>query len=78
MEEAEPPSTEAHDLALAAVAALDLDVAGVDLIISDAGPCIIEVNAATTLFGPSPAATAATIAAVADLVYDRVSAKEQM
>jgi ribosomal protein S6--L-glutamate ligase len=78
MEEAEPPSTEAHDLALAAVAALDLDVAGVDLIISDAGPCIIEVNAATTLFGPSVAATAATIGAVADLVYDRVSAKEQM
>lgn len=78
MEVASPPSVEAHDLVLAAVAALELDIAGVDLVLGDAGPCIIEVNAATTLFGPSPAATAATIAAVADLVYDRVSAKEQM
>jgi glutathione synthase/RimK-type ligase-like ATP-grasp enzyme len=78
MEPAAPPSTDALNLVLAAVDALELEIAGVDLVVGDAGPCIIEVNASTTLFGPSPEATATTIAAVADLVYERVSAKEQM
>jgi glutathione synthase/RimK-type ligase-like ATP-grasp enzyme len=64
-EEADPPSRDAVDLALGAVAALELEIAGVDLVVSEHGPLVLEVNAATTLYGPSPSATLAIAAATA-------------
>ena len=54
---AEAPSRQATELVLGAVAALQLEIAGVDLVITDDGPFVVEVNAATTLYGPSEAAT---------------------
>jgi ribosomal protein S6--L-glutamate ligase len=67
-EPAAPPSREAEDVALRAVQLLGLDVAGVDLVQSGDGPVIIEVNAATTLVGPSVEATHAILDAVVDLI----------
>jgi ribosomal protein S6--L-glutamate ligase len=63
-----PPSLEAEDVVLRAVRLLDLDVAGVDLVHTEDGPLIIEVNAATTLYGPSREATNAILDAVVDLI----------
>ncbi len=50
---AQAPSAEASHLVLQAVAALELEIAGVDLVITEHGPIVLEVNAATTLYGSS-------------------------
>ena len=42
---------DAHDIAVQAAGALDLKVAGVDLLLSDRGPLVIEVNASPGLEG---------------------------
>jgi ribosomal protein S6--L-glutamate ligase len=63
-----PPSRDAESVALRAVQLLGLDVAGVDLVHTHDGPVIIEVNAATTLSGPSGEATNAILDAVVDLI----------
>ena len=44
--------------------ALGLLIAGVDLVMTPEGPVVLEVNAATTLWGPSPAATRQIVDAV--------------
>ena len=50
-------SDEASEVVIAAVAALGLDIAGVDLVVTEQGPVVLEVNAATTLYGPTEAET---------------------
>jgi glutathione synthase/RimK-type ligase-like ATP-grasp enzyme len=72
------PSADARATALAAVAALGLDLAGVDLICGADGATIVEVNAATTLFGPTVDATTAIVDAVCDLVQSVLASKLQM
>ena len=68
MTPASTPSAEASDLAVRAVAALDLVIGGVDLIMSPNGPVIIEVNAGTTLYGPDEATTHEIVEAVVDQI----------
>jgi len=50
-------SDAASELVVAAVTALGLEIAGVDLVMTEHGPVIIEVNAATTLYGATGAET---------------------
>ena len=70
---AEAPSPEAESLVLQAVRALDLEIAGVDLVISEDGPLILEVNAATTLYGPNEDATEAIAEATANYLASLLS-----
>ncbi len=65
-EPADSPSREAELLVLQAVRALNLEIAGVDLVMTEDGPVIVEVNAATTLYGPSEQATEAIAEATAN------------
>ena len=58
---------------LQAVRALDLEIAGVDLVISEDGPLILEVNAATTLYGPNEDATEAIAEATANYLASLLS-----
>jgi ribosomal protein S6--L-glutamate ligase len=78
MTSCEAPSRAARATAIAAVAALGLDLAGVDLIWGADGATIVEVNAATTLFGPTVDATTAIVGAVCDLVQSVLASKLQM
>ena len=64
MEEVLAPSRDAANLCCDAVTALGLLIAGVDLVMTPEGPVVLEVNAATTLWGPSPAATRQIVDAV--------------
>jgi ribosomal protein S6--L-glutamate ligase len=63
-----PPSADAADLAIRAVASLGLVIGGVDLIMAPEGPVIIEVNAGTTLYGPDEASTDEIVNAVVDQI----------
>ena len=75
MYDARCPSPEAESCALSAVGALRLAVAGVDLMMTERGPVIIEVNAATTLYGASSRSTASVLRAVIELVERSVGTR---
>ena len=57
----------AGEIAAEAVRLLGLEIAGVDLLIEEGEAKILEINAATTLHGPTPQSTADVLAAVIDL-----------
>ena len=67
------PSVEAEHLAVNAVAALGLDLGGVDLVMGPDGPLVLEVNAATTLFGPTPQASDDVLGALTALISLRAA-----
>ena len=62
------PSAEIEDLARRAVDALDLAIGGVDIVITSEGPVVLEVNAATTLHGPTLEETNVILNEVIDLI----------
>ena len=66
MEVSEPPSQQAEELARAATRALGLTLGGVDILTASSGSYVLEVNAATTLWGPSKEATAQILEAFID------------
>ena len=68
MEPIEQPPEGAEELAVAATRLLGLELAGVDLLVTGEGPLVLEVNAATTLHGPTPAATREVLEAIERLL----------
>ena len=68
MHDAPCPSRAAESLARAAVNALGLEIGGVDLMMTPEGPVVIEVNAATTLYGASRGSTTRVLNSVVTLV----------
>lgn len=70
MEEYGPVDPAVDEAAVAAVELLGLQVGGVDVLLTSSGPVILEVNAATTLHGPTRVATEHVVAAVCDVLVD--------
>ena len=68
MVHAPPPSSQAQELVRLACASLGLRIAGVDVVLTDQGPIVLEVNAVTTLFGPDENSTREILDAVCTLV----------
>ena len=68
MHDAPCPSEVAERVAVNAVAAMGLDYGGVDLIMTVDGPCVVEVNAAPTLWGPSRDSTEEILGAMVALL----------
>lgn len=73
--EAVAPNGAAGEVAVRAVLALGLELAGVDLLLEDGVPMVLEVNAATTLHGPTPQSTREVLAAVSALLEKRGGAE---
>jgi RimK family alpha-L-glutamate ligase len=67
------PSPELTAIAVAAVAALGLDVAGVDLAVGPDGPVVFEANPAPTTWMPDPADAARVADALAALLLARAA-----
>ena len=67
------PDAESADVAVRAVEALGLDIGGVDLMVGRSGPVVLEVNAATTLYGADGASTAQILSAIIELCAAAVS-----
>ena len=65
---ADSPSGRADAEVLAACRVLGLEIAGVDLVMSPEGPMVLEVNAGTTLHGPTAHCTTTILAAVLQLI----------
>lgn len=68
MTAAPEPADRVTEAAVAATRALGLLVGGVDLLVVDGEPVVLEVNAASTLHGPDEASTAAVLAALVELI----------